>query len=161
MKELRNATFGSNALKQEVIYKKPVVTRRPPQTEARKAPAPAASNRRAVSVKRALTNITCLVATLSLCFILLANNALLTQKARVIDDKKAALSRLSDKIVQNQMALESKIDLKTVEQIAREKLGMRRAEKFQTVYINSAEGDRGEVVAPPKQTFFARLGFIR
>jgi cell division protein FtsL len=127
-----------------------------------KIPGPAAAPadkpaKAARNAENTFANILCLVIGLALAFVLLTRAAVITQKAHELDDKKAEVAVLRDRITKKQMELESKIDLKTVEHIARVKLGMRRAEKFQTVYICSAREDRGEVVKPSRTGLLASI----
>lgn len=69
-------------------------------------------------------------------FLVLARGVALTDKANRLNEMKKELAQLQAQNQKTQMDIEKALDLNRIEQIASEKLNMRRPEKYQIVYIN-------------------------
>lgn len=69
-------------------------------------------------------------------FLVLARGVALTDKANRLNEMKKELAQLQAQNQKTQMDIEKALDLNRIEQIASQKLNMRRPEKYQIVYIN-------------------------
>ncbi len=83
----------------------------------------------------------------SLAFVVLYRGVVITDKAATVDAKRSELEALITSNEKLQFEIDRALDLDTVEDIARNQLGMRRAEKYQTIYINLEQTDYVEKVA--------------
>ena len=73
-------------------------------------------------------------------FLVLFRGVMITEKCNQIEKKE---KELTDTVAVNQkmqLEIDQSLDLKKVESVATEKLGMRRPEKYQTVYVNLETG---------------------
>lgn len=74
-------------------------------------------------------------------FLVLFRGVMITEKCNQIEKKE---KELTDTVAVNQkmqLEIDQSLDLKKVESVATEKLGMRRPEKYQTVYVNLEQVD--------------------
>jgi cell division protein FtsL len=79
-------------------------------------------------------------------FCIIFRYAAITEASNKIDNYKKQLSQIKRVNEQLQVELDRSIDLKKVEEIARTKLGMKRPEKYQNVYVKLKRNDYAEVV---------------
>ncbi len=80
-------------------------------------------------------------------FIVLLRGVMITDKATNVDAKREELNALITSNEKLQFEIDRSLDLNNVETIARNELGMRRAEKYQTIYLNLEQTDYVEKVA--------------
>lgn len=69
-------------------------------------------------------------------FFVLTRGVMITDKANELSVKKKELADIKAKNQEMQVDIEKSLDLMRIEQLASEKLNMRRPEKYQIVYIN-------------------------
>lgn len=69
-------------------------------------------------------------------FFVLYRGVIITDKTNQLSEKKKELANLQAKNEKLQVEIEKSLDLARIEEIASEKLNMRRPEKYQIVYIN-------------------------
>ncbi len=80
-----------------------------------------------------------------LAFTVLYRNALIIQKSDTTDKLQAELTHLQSQNAQTEMKLKEKVNLQYVEEMATTKLGMKRPDKYQTVYVNVVQNDYAEI----------------
>ncbi len=76
----------------------------------------------------------------------LYRNAVIIQSATQIDTLSKQLEDIKSENVKNELALEKSVDLSYVEEVATRKLGMKRPDKFQTVYVDVTQNNYAEVM---------------
>ena len=94
-------------------------------------------------------------------FSVLCRGVMITDKASELDSLKKELSDVKAKNQELQMEIDKSLDLNRIEQLASEKLNMRRPEKYQIVYINldrvdyveKAEGSKSGAVSHASKLF--------
>ena len=81
-----------------------------------------------------------------------------------IYEAKAAIEKTKSELLnfqraneQMQVEIDSKIDLKKIEETAKTKFGMRRAEKYQMVYINLKKDDYIENIKAENESFAKKI----
>lgn len=79
-------------------------------------------------------------------FYVLIRYVAINEASSRVDRLKKELAKLESTNQQTQIELDRSIDLSKVEEIAVNKLGMQRPEKYQIVYIDLKNNDYGEVV---------------
>ena len=86
--------------------------------------------------------------------IVAASAALMISRGVEVHETELEISKLQKQLAaaesvtcQKTFNLENSIDLKTVEDVATNKLGMKRPEKYQTIYINVEKNDSTEITA--------------
>lgn len=80
-------------------------------------------------------------------FVVLFRGVMITDRSAVVSQKAEEHQNLITTNEKLQFEIDRSLDLDNVENIARNELGMRRAEKYQTVYINIEQTDYVEKVA--------------
>ncbi|MGN1059643.1 MAG: hypothetical protein ACI4QW_04350 [Clostridia bacterium] len=95
---------------------------------------------RALGIVKILLVVSC-------AFVVLYRGVMITDKCAAVDAKKAELEALVTSNEKLQFEIDRSLDLKNVEAIAQNELGMRRAEKYQTVYIDLEQVDYVEKTA--------------
>ncbi len=80
-------------------------------------------------------------------FLVLYRGVMITDRSNAVNQKKASLEALVTSNEKLQFEIDRSLDLDNVEAIARDELGMRRAEKYQTVYLDLEQADYVEKVA--------------
>ena len=80
-----------------------------------------------------------------LAFVILYRNAIIIQKSDTTDKLQSQLTHLQSQNAQTEMKLKEKINLQYVEEMATTKLGMKRPDKYQTVYVNVIQNDYAEI----------------
>lgn len=83
-------------------------------------------------------------------FVVLYRAVMITDKCNAVEQKQAELNALVTTNEKLQFEIDRSLDLKKVEAIAQNELGMRRAEKYQTVYIDLEQVDYVEKTASHK-----------
>ena len=76
----------------------------------------------------------------------LYRNAIIIQSTTEIGTLSNRLEDLRSENVKNELALEKSVDLSYVEEVATRKLGMKRPDKFQTVYVDVTQNNYAEVM---------------
>lgn len=84
-------------------------------------------------------------------FYIILRYAAITEANSKVESMKKQLTKLESANQQTQVELDRSIDLKKVEEVAENKLGMQRPEKFQTVYVNLQSNDYAEVAKQPEK----------
>lgn len=80
-------------------------------------------------------------------FVVLYRAVIITDKCNAVEKKQDELNALVTANEKLQFEIDRSLDLKKVEAVAQNELGMRRAEKYQTVYIDLAPVDYVEKTA--------------
>ena len=80
-----------------------------------------------------------------LAFTILYRNALIIQKSDTADKLQTKLTHIQSQNAQTEMKLKEKVNLQYVEEMATTKLGMKRPDKYQTVYVNVVQNDYAEI----------------
>ncbi len=95
---------------------------------------------------------------MALAFLVLYRGLLITDKSTSIATKQEALQALVASNERLQIEIDRSMDLTNVEAIAKGELGMRRAEKYQTVYLDLTQTDYVEKVAGNEFSALSRVG---
>ena len=74
-------------------------------------------------------------------FVVLFRGVMITDRSAIVNQKAEEYQNLVTTNEKLQFEIDRSLDLDNVEYIARNELGMRRAEKYQTVYINIEQTD--------------------
>ncbi len=112
-----------------------------------------------VAQKRAnIMSLVRIAAVMALAFLVLFRGLMITDKCAAVEQKQAELNSLITSNEKLQFEIDRSLDLKNVENIAKGELGMRRAEKYQTVYLNLPQTDYVEKVATSEFSLFGRIG---
>lgn len=93
------------------------------------------------SLRTALT----LACAFGACIAVLYANAVIIEKASAVEALEAELSELTEQNTQMKLDIEKNTDLKKIEEIAINELGMKRPDKYQIVYVNVEQNDYAEV----------------
>lgn len=80
-------------------------------------------------------------------FVVLYRGVMITDRSNTVNQKQANLEALVASNEKLQFEIDRSLDLDHVEAIARDELGMRRAQKYQTIYLNLEQTDYVEKVA--------------
>lgn len=80
-----------------------------------------------------------------LAFVILYRNTLIIEKSDAMDKLQSQLTHLQGMNAQTEMKLKEKVNLQYVEEMATTKLGMKRPDKYQTVYVNVVQNDYAEI----------------
>lgn len=93
---------------------------------------------------------------------LLFTNAMIIEKSSTVNDMQNELSELTEANNQMVLDIEKNLDLKKIEEIAINELGMKRPDKYQVVYVNVQQNDYAEVAKAEKESsgFAATFGAI-
>ena len=83
---------------------------------------------------------------------------MITDKCCSVEKKQAELNALVASNEKLQVDIDRSLDLDKVETIARDELGMRRAEKHQTIYLDMSQSDYVEKVAKNEFSPLLRVG---
>ncbi len=86
----------------------------------------------------------------------LFTNAMIIEKSSTVNDMQNELTKLTEANNQMVLDIEKNLDLKKIEEIAINELGMKRPDKYQIVYVNVQQNDYAEVAkAETKHLGFA------
>lgn len=88
---------------------------------------------------------------------ILYNNMVLTELTSEIENTETRYEQLKNEYRLMQMEIESKTSLRTVEEIAKNELGMSKVESYQVQYIDLSEGDRVVMARAPKLTLSEKI----
>lgn len=76
---------------------------------------------------------------------ILFTNAVIIEKSSAVNDMQSQLTELTEANNQMILDIEKNLDLKKIEEIAINELGMKRPDKYQIVYVNVEQNDYAEV----------------
>ncbi len=93
-------------------------------------------------------------------FVVLFRGVIITDKTATVQTKNSMLEATIASNEKLQVEIDQALDLDKIETIARDELGMRPAEKYQTVYLNFSQTDYVEKVATPDSHIGAFLSNI-
>ena len=91
-------------------------------------------------------------------FLVLFRGVMITDRSNNVNQKQEKLNALITSNEKLQFEIDRSLDLKNVETIARDELGMRRTEKYQTIYLDMAQSDCVEKVAKNEFSIVSRVG---
>ncbi|MBR7163542.1 MAG: septum formation initiator family protein [Clostridia bacterium] len=91
-------------------------------------------------------------------FLVLLRGVMITDQNASAEKKQAELEALVASNEKLQVEIDRALDLDKVETIARDELGMRRAEKYQTIYLNLEQTDYVEKTVKNKNASKAQAG---
>lgn len=91
-------------------------------------------------------------------FLVLYRAASITMLTNEVGKKQKELADLQAANQQTQLELDRSLDLKKVEEVATQKLGMRRPEKYQTVYVDINNADYVEHTAKDSGGLLSTIG---
>ncbi len=91
-------------------------------------------------------------------FVVLFRGVMITDRTSNVEKKQAELNALITSNEKLQFEIDRSLDLDHVEAVARDELGMRRAEKYQTIYLNLEQTDYVEKTAKGYFTPTKRFG---
>ena len=94
--------------------------------------------------RRQLKNITIIMGVFLVLLVISYRNSLITEKFNEIQDKKAELAQTEKTIGQLEVSIESSLNLKNLEKSAKEKLGMKKLNNKQKVYVTIPKKDYTE-----------------
>lgn len=100
--------------------------------------------KRAIKMRSRLSIIFSILFIAIAAFAVLCRGVMITESTNRIEKKEKELSDLISTNERIKMEIEHSLDLKTVEDAAIDRLGMRQPEKYQTVYINLGQVDHVE-----------------
>ncbi len=83
--------------------------------------------------------------------VMLYRNAVIINNLSQVNTLKSELQMAKDKNAKKNVELENKLDLVKVEEIAETQLGLRRIEKYQTVYVAVEQEDYAELKNEKKE----------
>ncbi len=101
----------------------------------------------AAKTRANVMNIVKILLFMACAFVVLYRAVIITDKCNAVEKKQDELNALVTANEKLQFEIDRSLDLKKVEAVAQNKLGMRRAEKYQTVYIDLAPVDYVEKTA--------------
>lgn len=107
-------------------------------------------NRKKNSNPFVLRTVVVFVMVMGILAAILYNNMILTELTSEIERSEAQYEQLKNEYRLMQMELESQTSLRTVEEIAKNELGMSKVEDYQVQYIDLSEGDRVIMARAPK-----------
>ncbi len=81
----------------------------------------------------------------------------LTELNQQIITKKAQLSNAQSTYTQNQMAIQSNHSTTDIENFAKDKLGMSKAENAQKEFVSLSKGDKAEISGDANKNFFQKI----
>ncbi len=91
-------------------------------------------------------------------FLVLLRGVMITDKTASIEKKQAEYEALVASNEKLQVEIDRALDLDKVEAFAKDELGMRRAEKYQTVYLNLEQADYVEKTLKDKSASDVKVG---
>lgn len=101
-------------------------------------------SKRAAFIRNVRTCIA-LVSVFAIAISLLFTNAVIIEKSSAVNDMQKQLTELTEANNQTVLDIERNLDLKKIEDIAINELGMKRPDKYQIVYVNVEQNDYAEV----------------
>ncbi len=105
-----------------------------------------AARRRAARVRARLAVVFSILFVAVAAFAVLCRGVMITESTNRIEKKRKELSDMVSTNQRMEMEIEHSLDLKTVEDAATGRLGMRQPEKYQTVYVNLDQVDHVEKI---------------
>lgn len=101
-------------------------------------------DKRAKFIKSLKTAVT-LVCAFGVCIGILFANAVIIEKSSTVNAMQTELNAITEENTQLKLDIEKNTDLKKIEEIAVNELGMKRPDKYQIVYVNVEQSDYAEV----------------
>ncbi|MBQ3553604.1 MAG: cell division protein FtsL [Clostridia bacterium] len=139
----RNYYDGSAVRKTELPSYAPNVRIKAAPAPKKKVSRQTAAQRRA-NVRAKLSVLGAILLVAMAAFFVLCRGVMITETTNRIEKSQKELSNLVATNKRMEMEIEEALDLKNVESVATEKLGMRRPEKYQTVYVTLPQVDHVE-----------------
>ncbi len=115
-----------------------------------KAKTNAAKKKSLHSRKSSVRVISSVMVMLAVAFLILYRYSVIVEQNEQISDLKSQYEELADANKRLQVTIDSSLNLANIEEIAINRLGMRKPEKYQTVYINVTGDDYAEVTSSPQ-----------
>ncbi len=81
----------------------------------------------------------------------------LTELNQQIINKRAQLNNAQSTYTQNQMAIQSNHSTTDIENFAKDKLGMSKAENAQKEFVSLSKGDKAEIAGDANKNFFQKM----
>lgn len=104
------------------------------------------AKKRAARVRARLAVLFSILFVATAAFAVLCRGVMITESTNRLEKKRKELSDMVSTNQRMEMEIEHSLDLKTVEDAATERLGMRQPEKYQTVYVNLEQVDHVEKI---------------
>lgn len=104
------------------------------------------TQKRAAKVRARLAVFFSILFVATAAFAVLCRGVMITESTNRLEKKRKELSDMESTNRRMEMEIEHSLDLKTVENAATERLGMRQPEKYQTVYVNLEQVDHVEKI---------------
>ena len=82
----------------------------------------------------------------------LFTNAVIIEKSSKVNDMQKELSQITEANNQIVLDIERNLDLKKIEEIAINELGMKHPDKYQIVYVDVEQSNYGEIVSDKKES---------
>jgi len=98
-----------------------------------------------IRAKMRMKSICAIVVVFALACTVLYRNAVIIQSSSNVTKLQGQLEDIKSENVKKELALEKSVDLTYVEEVATRKLGMKRPDKFQTVYVDVKQNNYAEV----------------
>ncbi len=113
--------------------------------------------------KRRMQVVGLLAAAFAVACIILYRNVVIIEASSEVAALSSRLEEVKSANTKKSLALEQSLDLKKVEDIAVNELGMKRPDKYQTVYVDVTQNDYAEVAAKeePAKPFQGVFSVIR
>ena len=89
--------------------------------------------------------IACMILVFTIASVMLYRNAVIINTLSEVNALKSQLQDAKDTNAKKNVEIENKLDLAKVEEIAERELGLRRIEKYQTIYVAVEQEDYAEV----------------
>lgn len=105
-----------------------------------------ARNKKRAGFLKSLRRVALLACAFGMCIGILFTNAVIIEKSSQVSDMQNELNELTEANTQLKLDIEKNLDLKKIEEIAINELGMKRPDKYQVVYVNIEQNDYAEVV---------------
>ena len=78
---------------------------------------------------------------------ILFTNAIILEKSSEVNNMQAELNAITEANTQTVLAIEKSVDLKRIEEIAINELGMKHPDKYQIIYVNVEQNNYAEIGA--------------
>lgn len=99
-----------------------------------------------LSAKNRMRTICTILVVFAVACTVLHRNAVIIQSVSKINALMGDLDDAKSENIKNELALEKSVDLTYIEEVATRKLGMKRPDKFQTVYVDVTQSNYAEVM---------------
>lgn len=142
------AYYDGNAVRKTEVpgYSPNVRIKSRPQPKKKLTKSQAAKQKKA-KLRARLSMIFSILMVAAAAFAVLYRGVIITETTNRIEKKEKELTNLVASNQKLQMEIDHALDLKTVEEAATQRLGMRQPEKYQTVYVNLDQVDHVEKIS--------------